>query len=286
MPADSVSSWPAVLCAAQRWISKASAALYTPGSARDSSRCGLFSRNEHSLQGLSANSVTGFSFNYCHTWVWLRVKVPETLKEMGVRKGMESWPSPQPFPSSRHSSGCAVFSDPKEAVSQKPCLVFPSCFNLLWISFHHRLCLLYLTNMTHLLGKNKSIQWRVIHIWLSKLLESFTSPYLICMCFTWIFLAAVKPIACVFSLGKTLYSPSPLPLQQFYTWEKKSSSLSLVCVQLYCPVAVLCTGVLEPPGTLAWPTKISCAEPQKALGHFSELSEHQLSRMVLFGGSI
>lgn len=214
--------------------------LCTSDSARDSSGCGLFSRNEHSLQCLSVNLITGFSFNYCHTWVWLRVKVPETLEEMGVRKGMESCPSPQPFSSSRHSSGCAVFSDPKQAVSQKPCLIFPSCFKLLGISFHHRLCLLYLTNMAHLLGKSKNIQWRVIHIWLSKLLESFTSPCLICMCLTWIFLAAVKPVACVFSLRKTLYSPSRLPLQQFLHMGKEvillQSGLCPAVLSCCCPV--------------------------------------------------
>lgn len=108
-----------------------------------------------------------------------------------------------------------MFSDTKQAVSQKPCLVFPSCFKLLGICFHHRLCLLHLTNMTHLVGKSKNIQWWIIHIWLSELLESFTSPYLVCMCLTCVFLPAMEPIACVFPLRKTSHSPSPLPLQQF-----------------------------------------------------------------------
>lgn len=86
-----------------------------------------------------------------------------------------------------------------------------------------------------------------------------------------------------------LYCPSPLLLQQFLHMGTEVILFSLVCVQLYPPVDFLGTGVLEPPGTLAWPTEINCArrkiKPQEAFGHFSELSKHQLIRIVLLGGT-
>lgn len=90
----------------------------------------------------------------------------------------------------------------------------------------------------------------------------------------------------VFPLRNTLYCPSPLPLQQLLHMGEEVILFSLVCVQLYPPGAFLCTGVLEPPGTFAWPSKINCAKPQEAFGHFSELSKHQLIRVLLLGGSV
>lgn len=78
-----------------------------------------------------------------------------------------------------------------------------------------------------------------------------------------------------------LYCPSPLLLQQFLHMGTEVILFSLVCVQLYPPVDFLGTGVLERPGTLAWPTEINCArrkiKPQEAFGHFSELSKSELS---------
>lgn len=158
----------------------------------------------------------------------------------------------------------------------KPCLFFPSCFNLVGISLFHKLWYVCCTWQVWpiYLWKEKNPQWWIIHIFLSKLLECFTSHCQVFpQCVTYIFLAVVETRYLSFSHSeKEFILPFHCLCSSFYILKKKSSSFSLVCVQMYSPVAFLRTGVSEPPGTLAWPTKISCAKPWKVLCHFSELN--------------
>lgn len=88
--------------------------------------------------------------------------------------------------------------------------------------------------------------------------------------------------SCVLTEKDSLFSLS-IAFAALFAHGKRSHPLSVWSVSSCTLLLLSCAQVLEPPGTLAWPTKINCPKARKALGHFSELSKHQLSRMVLLG---
>lgn len=105
---------------------------------------------------------------------------------------------------------------------------------------------------------------------LEQTIKCFTSPYQIFLSI--LPCCSLNLLLVLFSLRTRVILPLHCLWSSFYILEKKSSSFSPVCVQQYSPVAFLCRSVSEPPGTLAWPTKINSAKPRKVLCHFSGLN--------------
>lgn len=105
---------------------------------------------------------------------------------------------------------------------------------------------------------------------LEQTIKCFTSPYQVFLSI--LPCCSLNLLLVLFSLRTRVILPLHCLCSSFYILEKKSSSFSPVCVQQYSPVAFLCRSVSEPPGTLAWPTKINSAKPRKVLCHFSELN--------------